>query len=246
MLPDEEPLQPAKTHWRIGAFLRWWPVGVLALALLVLATVDRPKEAPPSSTAQPSPQVVAEEERPPPTPALQLSATTAQPLPTDRPAQRARSQLFLPFTQRGDIVVAAQALRNPVYLPVAMSGAGSAAFDASQCTVHENIRITWYELGSCCNKAPGHPQYGITRSGLHVAWGMAAVQARYPLLPMGTRFIVADIGPDYRFVVTDTGSEMAFGGNWIDLYAPTIETGLWMERKVGRDGRSAVLICPET
>jgi hypothetical protein len=114
--------------------------------------------------------------------------------------------------------------------------------DRANCRVYPQVRITWYELGSCCDKAPGHPEYGITRSGLPVAWGMAAVQAQIPLLPMGTRFYVNDIGPQYQFVVADTGSEMAFGSNWIDLYAPTIPLGLWLEQQVA-DGRSDVVVC---
>lgn len=117
-------------------------------------------------------------------------------------------------------------------------------FDPTACTVYPDVRITWYELGSCCGKEPGHPQYGITSSGLPVQWGMAAVQAQQPLLPMGTRFIVATMGPEYQFVVTDTGSETAFGSAWIDLYAPSIEDGRKIEQIIGLSGRSDVLVCP--
>jgi 3D (Asp-Asp-Asp) domain-containing protein len=107
-----------------------------------------------------------------------------------------------------------------------------------------DIRITWYELGSCCNKTPDHPAYGITRSGLTVQWGMAAVQADTPLVPMGTTVVIKELGADYPMVVTDTGSETAFGSAWLDIYAPSKEIGYWLEQQIGRDGRSDVLVCP--
>jgi 3D (Asp-Asp-Asp) domain-containing protein len=132
----------------------------------------------------------------------------------------------------------------PEPLPTAAPAPAPAAvtLDAASCKVYPNVRITWYELGSCCDKAPGHPEYGITRSGKRAEWGMGAVQARVPLLPMGTRFIVRDLGEEYVFVVADTGSETAFGSSWIDIFVPTIPLGHWVERQVA-DGRSDVLVC---
>lgn len=160
---------------------------------------------------------------------------------------QAMPRVFLPMLTHADpasvTAFAVTPSGSSVYVPFASAGAPQATLDQSGCLAYPDVRITWYELGTCCNKGPGHLQYGITRSGLPVAWGMAAVQAQVPMLPMGTRFFVADIGPSYQFIVTDTGSETAFGSQWIDLYAPSIEIGLWMERQVS-DGRSAVLVCP--
>ena len=177
----------------------------------------------------------------------ETSITQPSPFPTP-PLPPA---LFLPWVQRAHATVsptpAAAAIAPPhntrIYLPLTFVAPAPAVFNPSNCTIYQNIRITWYELGTCCGKAPGHPQYGITRSGWQVAWGMAAVQAQRPLIPIGTHFIVADIGPQYQFTVTDTGSETAFGSSWIDLYVPTITIGRWVEHQVGLDGRSNVYVC---
>lgn len=161
-------------------------------------------------------------------------STLRIPLIASLPAQAPAATQGAPAPERAGVGVSA----------ATSAPAAAQASDESTCRVFPNVRITWYELGSCCGKAPGHPQYGITRSGLPVEWGMAAVQAQVPLVPLGTRIIVRDIGAEYRFIVTDTGSETAFGSSWVDIYAPTIRVGHWVERQVGGDGRSDVLVCP--
>jgi 3D (Asp-Asp-Asp) domain-containing protein len=169
------------------------------------------------------------------------------------PQRRASQALHLPLLAAQRVLLGEAATTpapsTPNLLAVELAPAATPApqgpaADTASCKVYPHVRVTWYELGSCCDKAPGHPQYGITRSGLPVEWGMAAVQARVPLLPMGTRFIVRDLGPEYVFVVADTGSEMAFGSSWVDIYAPTIPVGHWVERQVA-DGRSDLLVCPQ-
>jgi hypothetical protein len=61
---------------------------------------------------------------------------------------------------------------------------------------------------------------------------------------MGTTVVIKELGADYPMVVTDTGSETAFGSAWLDIYAPSKEIGYWLEQQIGRDGRSDVLVCP--
>ncbi len=66
-------------------------------------------------------------------------------------------------------------------------------------------------------KNPGHPQYGITRSGTHVRPGVVAVDPK--VIPLGTKLYVKSLdgSPDYGFAsAEDTGG--AIKGNKIDLY----------------------------
>ena len=75
----------------------------------------------------------------------------------------------------------------------------------------------------CTGKNPGHPQFGITRSGTRARRGVIAVDPR--VIPLGTKVYVEIAGniPDYGFAVAeDTGG--AIKGNIIDLYFEDEET----------------------
>ena len=78
-------------------------------------------------------------------------------------------------------------------------------------------------------KNPGHPQYGITRSGTRVRPGVVAVDPK--VIPLGTKLYVKSLdgSPDYGFAsAEDTGG--AIKGNKIDLYFESPE----VVRKYGR------------
>jgi 3D (Asp-Asp-Asp) domain-containing protein len=60
-------------------------------------------------------------------------------------------------------------------------------------------------------KNPGHPQYGVTRSGLKVKPGIVAVDPK--VIPLGTWLYVEGYG---EALAADTGG--AIKGNRIDLY----------------------------
>jgi uncharacterized protein YabE (DUF348 family) len=78
-------------------------------------------------------------------------------------------------------------------------------------------------------KNPGHPQYGITRSGTKVRPGVVAVDPK--VIPLGTKLYVKSLDktPDYGFAsAEDTGG--AIKGNKIDLYFESPED----VRKYGR------------
>ena len=82
----------------------------------------------------------------------------------------------------------------------------------------------------CTGKNPGHPQFGITRSGTRARRGVIAVDPR--VIPLGTKVYVEIAGniPDYGFAVAeDTGG--AIKGNIIDLYFEDEETVYQWGRK---------------
>jgi uncharacterized protein YabE (DUF348 family) len=66
----------------------------------------------------------------------------------------------------------------------------------------------------CTNKEPGHPQYGITYSGIPVRPGIVAVDPG--VIPLGSRLYVEGYG---FALAADIGG--AIKGNRIDLYYPT-------------------------
>lgn len=222
--------------------LRHFMVSVLiALILLVVLTPLQPQNVPSVAPPSPPPLVVW-----PTTVPTQQSAVSVDPPPAAGPSVAASQA-------PSSVAMHSSATEFNVYLPqLTYSDVPSPdthitamrSQDQSSCLEYRDIRITWYELGSCCNKAPDHPAYGITRSGLTVQWGMAAVQADTPLVPLGTTVIIKDLGSTYPMVVTDTGSETAFGSAWLDVYAPSEAIGYWLEQQIGLDGRSDVLVCP--
>jgi len=81
-------------------------------------------------------------------------------------------------------------------------------------------------------KAPGHPAFGITRTGIRAREGVIAVDPR--LIPLGTKVYVEVPGAaaDYGFAIAaDIGS--AIKGKLIDLYFDTTSQALrWGRRSV--------------
>jgi len=93
------------------------------------------------------------------------------------------------------------------------------------------VVATGYTAGiESTGKKPGHPQYGITFSGVMVCRDQVSTIAADPVLfPIGSLLYI----PDYGYgVVADTGS--AIKGNKIDLYFETIEDvySQWGKRTV--------------
>ena len=80
------------------------------------------------------------------------------------------------------------------------------------------MEATAYDAGyQSTGKSPGHPQYGITRSGTRVRPGVVAVDPN--VIPLGSELYVksANGGTDYGLSdAEDTGG--AIKGNRIDLY----------------------------
>ncbi|WP_076850120.1 3D domain-containing protein [Rubeoparvulum massiliense] len=82
------------------------------------------------------------------------------------------------------------------------------------------VVATGYTAGvESTGKEPGHPQYGITFSGVPVQRDViSTIAADIEIFPLGTLLYI----PDYGYgVVADTGS--AIKGNKIDLYYETVE-----------------------
>ncbi|CAH1189975.1 hypothetical protein PAECIP111893_00059 [Paenibacillus plantiphilus] len=83
---------------------------------------------------------------------------------------------------------------------------------------HVEVIATGYTAGiESTGKKPGHPQYGITYSGVKVRRGTVSTIAADPsVFPIGTLLYI----PGYGYgVVADTGS--AIKGKKIDLYFET-------------------------
>ncbi|GGK33820.1 hypothetical protein GCM10010965_28380 [Caldalkalibacillus thermarum] len=95
----------------------------------------------------------------------------------------------------------------------------------------KTVLATGYTAGvESTGKTPGHPQYGITYSGVKVRRNVFSTIAADPdVFPLGTILYI----PGYGYgVVADTGS--AIKGNKIDLYFDTVEDvyRLWGKRQV--------------
>ncbi|MBS4200155.1 3D domain-containing protein [Bacillus sp. FJAT-49732] len=93
------------------------------------------------------------------------------------------------------------------------------------------VIATGYTAGvESTGKSPGHPQYGITYSGVKVKRDLySTIAADTSVFPLGTILYI----PDYGYgVVADTGS--AIKGNTIDLYYETVEQVFkeWGKRKL--------------
>jgi len=94
-----------------------------------------------------------------------------------------------------------------------------------------NVTATGYYAGvKSTGKNPGHPQYGITYSGVKVRRAVySTIAADLNLFPLGTILYI----PDYGFgVVADKGA--AIKGEKIDLYFESIDEIFkkWGKRKV--------------
>nr|WP_325034798.1 3D domain-containing protein [Lentibacillus sp. Marseille-P4043] len=82
------------------------------------------------------------------------------------------------------------------------------------------VVATGYTAGvESTGKSPGHPEYGITYSGVQVKRDLySTIAADLSVYPVGTVMFI----PDYGYgVVADKGG--AINGNEIDLYYPTVE-----------------------
>ncbi|RAP75616.1 3D domain-containing protein [Paenibacillus montanisoli] len=93
------------------------------------------------------------------------------------------------------------------------------------------VVATGYTAGvESTGKRPGHPQYGITYSGVRVRRGLVSTIAADPkVFPIGTLLYV----PGYGYgIVADTGSKIK--GKKIDLYFETRKQVFkqWGKRKV--------------
>ena len=93
------------------------------------------------------------------------------------------------------------------------------------------VTATGYYAGpESTGKSPGHPEYGITYSGVKVRKGLfSTIAADTRVFPLGTILNI----PGYGFgVVSDTGN--AIKGNKIDLYFETKQQvyDLWGKKKL--------------
>lgn len=80
------------------------------------------------------------------------------------------------------------------------------------------FEITYYTAGpESTGKSPGHPAYGITRSGTTVEEGRT-VAADWDILPEGTKVYIDGIG---ERIVEDTGGLIV--GECIDVYVEDVD-----------------------
>ncbi|ANF37923.1 MULTISPECIES: 3D domain-containing protein [Bacillus] len=93
------------------------------------------------------------------------------------------------------------------------------AFDWERYPSHK-VTATGYTAGAeSTGKSPGHPQYGITYSGVKVKRDLYSTVAADPsVFPIGTILFI----PNYGYgVVADTGSKIK--GSRLDLYFDTVK-----------------------
>ena len=81
--------------------------------------------------------------------------------------------------------------------------------------VIENCTVTWYTADTC-GKAPDHPAYGITASGLPVEEGVTCAVDPEVIPLFSTVYVEYADGSAGTFRATDTGVE----GEWVDIYTP--------------------------
>lgn len=132
---------------------------------------------------------------------------------------------------------------SAIQIPTAAEASASAASTAVKAAVTEpapaqnrpyqkfEVVATGYTAGpESTGKDVGHPQYGITYSGVKVRRAPVSTIAADPdVFPIGSVLYI----PDYGYgVVADTGS--AIKGHKIDLYFETTEQvyRLWGKKKV--------------
>jgi len=122
---------------------------------------------------------------------------------------------------------------SPVFhvaLPAAMS-MNAPVLKPEASAIRMLVTATGYTAGiESTGKRPGHPEYGITYSGVKVRRDHVSTIAADPkILPIGTLLYV----PDYGYaVVADTGSKIK--GKKIDLYFETTKQVFqqWGKKKV--------------
>ncbi len=81
--------------------------------------------------------------------------------------------------------------------------------------VIEGCTVTWYTEATC-GKAPDHPAYGITASGLPVEEGVTCAVDPEVIPMFSTVYVEYADGTAGTFRATDTGVE----GEWVDIYTP--------------------------
>ncbi|ACT03403.1 3D domain-containing protein [Paenibacillus sp. JDR-2] len=119
-------------------------------------------------------------------------------------------------------LAAAPAAKQEIHEGTKKNKDGNAAVEAiaEQALSTVQVVATGYTAGyESTGKRPGHPQYGITYSGVKVRRGqVSTVAADTRLFPIGTLLYI----PGYGYgVVADTGS--AIKGHRLDLYFETIK-----------------------
>ena len=83
------------------------------------------------------------------------------------------------------------------------------------------FEISYYTAGQeSTGKYPGHPEYGITRSGTIVEEGRT-IAADWSILAPGSRVYIEGVG---ERIVEDTGGLIV--GNCIDVFVEDVETAL--------------------
>lgn len=105
---------------------------------------------------------------------------------------------------------------------IAFGVKNTAAFEGRNVSLSRvlDVEATAYTAGfESTGKHPGHPEYGITASGLQVKEGHIAVDPT--VIPLHSKVYIEgydDIGNEYNgfYTATDTGS--AIKGNAIDIY----------------------------
>ncbi len=81
--------------------------------------------------------------------------------------------------------------------------------------VIEGCTVTWYTEATC-GKAPDHPAYGITASGLPVEEGVTCAVDPEVIPLFSAVYVEYADGTVETFRATDTGVE----GEWVDIYTP--------------------------
>ena len=83
------------------------------------------------------------------------------------------------------------------------------------------FEITYYTAGpESTGKSPGHPEYGITRSGTIVEEGRT-IAADWSVLPAGTKVFIEGVG---ERIVEDTGGDIM--DKCIDIYVEDVDVAL--------------------
>lgn len=81
--------------------------------------------------------------------------------------------------------------------------------------VIEGCTVTWYTEDTC-GKAPDHPAYGITASGLPVEEGVTCAVDPEVIPLFSAVYVEYTDGTVEQFQATDTGVK----GEWVDIYTP--------------------------
>lgn len=145
-----------------------------------------------------------------------LKPIELDPEPIKQVAEQKAGDNELENKQKGQVVMASMEQEDTINSNVEAIQTMSENYKSVEVTA------TGYFAGrESTGKDPGHPQYGITYSGLKVmrdSNSISTIAADIKVFPIGTILFI----PGYGYgVVADTGS--AIKGNIIDLYFETIE-----------------------